>query len=346
MAGTYSIDIEFLHYPHIPFHIGLGHHIALVGVEFVAVHTLDEYGLAIYKQLSALDFDGPESEIQGSVLEHSTLLVHSCKFETVEGRGLGCPKCHRCQVSLVESHEIALCREHRIAIGRIEFQRLVLLCLHCRSLTGKDFKALRGYDLPLHCGNSGSGLCPKAEMSVSTGVHPHVLYSLQRSCGNIDIAGDPGKTPEVLTLYVGSIAPAGNLKSNAVLAGNHIRGDVKAGLEFGVLAVAHLLSVHPDSHIGGCGTYMEYNLPALPVRSNIESLAVLSQIIVFIGNNRRCVWEMSVPRILHIDIHRVAPSVQVPHSRHRNFVPGRVVIGGEEEIGCTGASVLIEFEVP
>ena len=66
----------------------------------------------------------------------------------------------------------------------------------------------------------------------------------------IDLTGYSGKAPEVLILYITAVAPAHYLHGYQVLLAKlDIIGDIKLGLHLAVLAVAHILSVHPNPEV-------------------------------------------------------------------------------------------------
>ena len=65
--------------------------ISLVLVQLVTVGPLDEYGLAVYKQLPSLDLHRPESEIDGGAFNEA-FLVQGFDFEGVQVRSFGAPK--------------------------------------------------------------------------------------------------------------------------------------------------------------------------------------------------------------------------------------------------------------
>lgn len=76
VAGAHRIDVEALHHLDVLYHPLFGEQIAAVGVGLVAVDTLDEHGLAVDKQLAALDFHAAEANVlAGSFIERLAAFV-------------------------------------------------------------------------------------------------------------------------------------------------------------------------------------------------------------------------------------------------------------------------------
>ena len=86
----------------------------------------------------------------------------------------------------------------------------------------------------------------------------------------------------------------------------------------------------------------------LPRSRNIHSAAIRADVIVLYRNVRRIVFEMSTQSEANVHIHGVAIAVQFPQSRHRHFLPRRIVEVGAEEVGRTlvGVGHPIEFPLP
>ena len=134
-------------------------------------------------------------------------------------------------------------------------------------------------------------------------------------------AGDSRESPEILVLEVSSVAPAEDFKSDYVLAFLHRLGYVEAGLELAVLAVADLLSVHPNPDIGCRGADTEAYLLSDPGLVNSEGSSVLSHIIVLrCGIGRVCLVVPS-PCITNVHVERVSVTVEFQHSGDRNLIP-------------------------
>ena len=63
VAGAYGIDVQALHNLDILNHALTRNNIATVGIEFVAVGTLDEHGLAVHQQLGILNLHAAEAHL-------------------------------------------------------------------------------------------------------------------------------------------------------------------------------------------------------------------------------------------------------------------------------------------
>ena len=65
VTGAHSIDVEALHDLKVLNHALAAHHVAAVGIHFVAVGALDEHGLTVDEQLGILDFHFAEAHFVG-----------------------------------------------------------------------------------------------------------------------------------------------------------------------------------------------------------------------------------------------------------------------------------------
>ena len=63
VAGTYGVDVQALHDLDVLNHALAAHHVATVGIQLVAVGTLEEYGLAVHQQLGILDLHAAEAHL-------------------------------------------------------------------------------------------------------------------------------------------------------------------------------------------------------------------------------------------------------------------------------------------
>ena len=67
VACSYSIDIQLFHDKNILYHVGLGNHISLVGIEFMTVCTFEQNGLAVDKELIADNLHVAETYLKLSI---------------------------------------------------------------------------------------------------------------------------------------------------------------------------------------------------------------------------------------------------------------------------------------
>ena len=303
VAGADGVDVQLLHDPDVPDHLGLGDDIAAGRAQLVPVGALDEDGLAVHQQLVAHDLHGPETELEGRVLRHG-LIRGRLHAEGIEVRGLGAPE------------------------GGIPDRPLIAgRPLDRTDLAGsQDALPGRIQDFHLHEGDTLGHFGLDLQAAVGAGGHVDVLDPLLLAGIDLHAAGDAGEAPEILVLQVGAVAPAEDLQGDEVLPGADIFRQVEAGLELAVLAVAHHLAVHPHADVGGGGTDVQADLLADPGRVHGEGPAVLAHVVVLRGRVRRIVLVVALPGIADVQVHRVAVSVEVPHSRHRDLAPGAVVI--------------------
>ena len=74
MAGTYGVDVQLLHHLDVGYHTLYAYNVAVVGVELVAVDSLEEYGLAIDQYLLTLALHLAESHLLGYHLYYAVLV--------------------------------------------------------------------------------------------------------------------------------------------------------------------------------------------------------------------------------------------------------------------------------
>ena len=70
---------------------------------------------------------------------------------------------------------------------------------------------------------------------------------------------------------------------------------------------------------------MKEDILSNPLFTNSESSSVLSRIIVPICRKRRIFLILTIPSPTYILIYRVAIAVQLPHTRNRHSIPGRII---------------------
>ena len=70
----------------------------------------------------------------------------------------------------------------------------------------------------------------------------------QWSNPQLNTAENATQTPHVLTLQIGTVAPAIDLNGNLVFACPHVLCDIELGWRHGVLTIAYLLAIHPKVH--------------------------------------------------------------------------------------------------
>ena len=163
----------------------------------------------------------------------------------------------------------------------------------------------------------------------------------------VAITTHTGVAEEVLILQVGSITPTEHLECDQVLLSRlQVAGEVELSLQFAILAVAHVLSVHPQIHVGGYGAEVRHDLLAFPVGGHHDLPAVGTDMILFGRHLRRVVLELLTPSVAHIDIDRVAIAIKFPYGGHLHVVPSLVVIAYPPEVGRTSLRITYPEEFP
>ena len=322
VTGAHRVHIQFLHDADVADHVLFGDDVALVGAHLVAVGAFDEDRLPVDQKLAVPDLDGAESEVNGRALNHVPL-VESGHLQRVEVRDLGAPESR----ILNDSGQGGLAFDRRgVAVGDL----VAVLVDHRHVQTSDTFCDL-GLD---------------REVPVHTGDDVHVLNAFFLTGVDIDPTGYTAQPPEILILQVGAVAPAEHLQGDEVLPGLDVSGDVEAGLQLAVLAVADHLSVDPDTDVGGCRADAEADLLPDPGLVHIEQAAVLADIVVFGRRIRRVVAVVSPPGIADVKVERVIVPVEFPHSWDWDGPPAGIVVADRLEAFFASLNGLVPFELP
>ena len=70
-----SVHVQLLHHLNVLNHTVHTYHITTIRIQFVAVHTLDEDGLAIHEQLLILDFHFAETDALRDALKEFVAII-------------------------------------------------------------------------------------------------------------------------------------------------------------------------------------------------------------------------------------------------------------------------------
>ena len=323
VAGADGIDIQFLHDPDVPDHLGLGDHIAAGGAQFMPVHALDEDGLAVHFELVADDFHGTETEVDTRALGHS-LLGGSLDLERVQAGGFGAPQGRIPDRACILDHPL----------GRLE------------AGFGEDLPSGGIQDFQIHGSDAPSDFQGHFQAAVGPSGHMDILQALLLTGIDLHAAGDAGETPEILVLQIRAVAPAEDLEGDGILTGLDELRQVEAGFQLAVLAVADHLSVHPHADVGRGRTNHQADLLPDPGAVHGEGPAVLAHIVVLQGRIGRIVLVMAAPGIADVHVHRVAEALEVPQAGDRDFVPARVVIAHGFKAFQASFDRRVEMELP
>ena len=312
VAGSYRIDIQLFHNTDIANHLFLGNNISARLAEFVTVYALDEYRLAVHQELRVLDFHGTEAKIQRGCLTDNSLTVFRLHFQSVQRRRFSAP-----EGGPIDLHRRA---EHHPAVFRFfAFFR------HGHFGTG-NFFARRGKDGKNGRSHTRRHFCDDGCVAVHPGHNMHILNAFQLSCIEFHPTGDTRQAPEILVFEVGSVAPAHHLQLNRILTLVNILGEIETGFQLAVFAVTHRLPVHPDLHVGRHTADAQANLFAHPILIKPEGAPVHASVIVFPGHKRRIMLKMTLPGVTHVDINRLAISLEFPHAGDADRSPVAVLV--------------------
>ena len=153
-----------------------------------------------------------------------------------------------------------------------------------------------------------------------------ILDMYLRTGIQVHFAGNTRQAPEVLVLQVRAVTPAHHLHGDKVLPFLHIFRDVKLSGNLRVLAIAHILAVHPHLQVARGRTHVEQHLLALPTVGQRECTAVRARIVLRLADVWRIGFEGRTPGIAEVLVDGVAVSVQLKQSWYWEVLPLRVVI--------------------
>ena len=179
------------------------------------------------------------------------------------------------------------------------------------------------------------------EVLVGDGLHLIVSDMHQRTHPELHLAEDTAQTPHILTLQVRAIAPAIDLDSELVAAFANVFRHVELRRRHRVLAVAHLLTVHPDIEGGMDATKVQNQILREHLLRDIDEGHIASHgvaMVVGIPVLRRLsrhAGTVAMERILHVDVDRLAEALQLPVARHLDVIPSAHVKVLTIEIGRT-----------
>ena len=88
VARAHSVDVQPLHNLNVLNHPLTRHHVAAVGVDFVAVRTLDQNRFSVHQQLRVLDFHAAETDFDGNDFDRIFGKLSDTFFNTYQGINL------------------------------------------------------------------------------------------------------------------------------------------------------------------------------------------------------------------------------------------------------------------
>ena len=310
-----SVDVQLLHNLNILNHAVNTHDVATVGIQLVAVGTLNQYRLSVHQQLSALNLNVAETYLLLYYLSGLGALLNG-NLECIQIWSLSSPR-----LGVLYSCLQSLCHQLSFSVVKLSLYR---------SLTAGQLHIYVQQALTL----------------LVVLLHKHIL-NMNLLCGiQIHLAGDTCKAPEVLILQIATITPAHNLHCYQVLARLQILCDVELGSHLRVLAVAHVFSVHPHAQVAGCTTHVEVYLLPFPACGQIECTAIRASVVIGLSDVWRVVLECGTPRVTYVLIYLVTIALNLKQSGHGEVGPLRVVVLQGIESLRRILMVLNEVELP
>lgn len=307
VACTHRVDIQLLHDAYILDHPLTAHGISLQGIHLVTVGALDQHGLPVHEQLPAANLHRAESDALRDGLGHPAAVRHG-DFERIEVRLLGRPFRGTGHVQL----------RGGCAVAGFQRSGSHLRTRRVAQRQREGFHLRRG---PRLHGQHGI-----AVVGVEPGRDAHVLEVRPVARHQLHTAGDARQPPEVLILQIRAVRPAVDLQRDEVLARPEVLRHVELRRQLAVLAVTDEAAVDPDVNVRRGGADRKRDLLPGPAGRHVERAAVGTHVILGVGDVRRIVPEVAAPCVAHIDIDRIAVSVQLPDSRHGHRVPCAVVV--------------------
>ena len=185
VASTYCIDIKLLHDLYILYHSLYRHHITTIGIEFVAVGTLEEYSLTIYEHLIILELHLAEAHLLTDSLYH-IVAIHQLNIQIIQVRSLGTPLCGivhgQCSHGLSLSIDGSLGALHHLACSIFQCVTQHLTCC----IIGRSRNLQRTVLVIL----------------VQVGEDEEVIHTHLGTSIHVHFTSDTGKAPEVLVFEV------------------------------------------------------------------------------------------------------------------------------------------------
>ncbi len=341
------VDVQPLHEKHVFFHALVGHHVAQIRIDLVAVDAPELDGLVVYviarePRRVLLELHLAEADLVALVLHHRASGI-------LEGQN------QRVQVGLFTRPQ---CRGGH---GHLERD------LRFPSRTGNGGHRLGGGGAHLLAssveqqhvhrvargGGGGGVLHPHGGLEVAVlvvGGQIRVdLEVLDVGLGGgeqVHVAVDAGKPDEVLVFHPRSVAPAEHLHGDVVGAGTQFVRHVELVAGEGVFAVSHVFAVHPHV-VGGFHAFeVQADAASVPGGGDGELAAVVAHRIEVLRGGRRRDVVASRPGIGHIGVDGTVVALLLPGTRHRDVLPGAHIVAVLEEGGVAAGGFFHMEELP
>ena len=271
----------------------------------MAVGTLEEDSLSVDQNLVALMLHAAETHLLGNGFDDS-ILVGDGGHECVQMGSLGTPYLGCFDLSVND-----LCAFPFQGLGGLPY----VIAVGIGECQGECLSSgLYGIHFHVECSvgivvGKSSGHEEVLNMSCRPGIHVYfTCYA--------------GKSPEVLVLAVGTVAPAHHLHGDGgFLSRYHIFGNIKFGCQFGVLAVSHFFSIYPQGEVAGGRTHVHIDAVSFPLGGNVECAAVRTCVIVLLFHMGRIAGKLCCPGITYVLVNLVSVSVHLKQAGYGEFVP-------------------------
>ena len=159
-----------------------------------------------------------------------------------------------------------------------------------------------------------------------------VGYMYQRAHPQLHLAEDAAQAPHILVFEITTVAPAIHLYGEFVLPLTQIAGHIKLCGRHGVLAIAHLLPIHPEIHGRMYTAEVENQILRKHLLGHVEESDILSYRITVLVS-RPVLWRftghtgtVALERIIDIGIDRRAITLCLPVAWHLYLPPAAHVI--------------------
>ncbi len=179
-----------------------------------------------------------------------------------------------------------------------------------------------------------------------------INYVLQRTNPQLNRAIDATQSPHVLVFQVTAIAPAIHLHSQAIASCMEETGHVELSRRHRILAITHLLPIHPHIHRRLHASKMKddilfefffRNCKISDIRTHRIAMIVCIPIMRWLTGHTRLITH---ERKRNIGINRLAIALHLPVSRHGDEIPTTHIVIGTIEISRARLRVFCPMETP
>ena len=319
VAGAHRVQVVALHQEDVLHHALHRHRLAMDGMDVVAVGPLQ-----ISKDIIDIEFVTLKLHLteplleEGAFLQFSGLVIHGYLYG-IKVRFFCTPQ-----------------------LGGRYLHGFALPCLHAVFVIEGNHRLPPG---PYPGGK------PDGRKVIGKNTFRSNIFHVHPGAGHqVHIPVDTAEAEHVLVFQVGAVAPFIDLHRQRVHTPFHIGRNVELGIVVGALAVAHLLSVHPNVKGRIHPVKMQINLLAVPFPGQGEIPAVRAHGIGFLlhgiallGLDKgRIVQE----RIGYIGIERRPVPLHFPAGRHVQTDPAAHIVGRLVEARRTLPGSLSPVELP